>query len=279
MYLNKKEIYIPIELAKFSNEILASSMSFIKITPEPTLELLPTRQSKFLGIPYWPIPTQLFPKDIYGNPMRMVAQINLEYIQNIVINTNISLPKNGILQFFLPQYNYHNQHLNINENTNSIGIFYHENINLPNLLSEELKELHIKPPSHDFPVFKESKINFFEESKFCPLIDYYHSDYFYHLILDEINEAELEQFFNSEEFDSSGCKIGGYAKFSKSDPRNEYYNLDNPWQLLFQIDSINDNNSEPISMWGNNGVGSWFIKKNDLLNLDFSKSIFYCDGF
>ena len=56
------------------------------------------------------------------------------------------------------------------------------------------------------------------------------------------------------------CQIGGYPFFTQYDPRQE----DNNEVLLFQLDS------QDHILWGDSGVGNFFISKEDLKNKDFS---------
>ncbi len=56
------------------------------------------------------------------------------------------------------------------------------------------------------------------------------------------------------------CQIGGYPYFTQDDPRQEKSDE----VLLFQLDSSKD------IMWGDSGVGNFFISKEDLKNKDFS---------
>lgn len=278
--MNQKETYIPLPLAKFATHILASNKYFAKITPIVSEESLPIRQSKFLGIPYWPKNPKEFPLDKNKIPMRLVAQINLEELHRQVSCLK-NFPLKGIIQFFLPQYSYKNQYWGLcfddhGKVYNDISVIYHERVDLPNLISEELQEIHLTSPN-DFPMFKECKLEFSEEQSFCSLVDYYSSEYFYHQFLESLTYYEQEVFNTASEFNSTGCKLDGYAYFTKSDPRLDEYDFDNPWILLLQIDSVEDINGEPVCMWGNSGVANWFIRKNDLMQLDFSKVLFNWD--
>jgi len=74
--------------------------------------------------------------------------------------------------------------------------------------------------------------------------------------------ADTLIYLREEPFD---CQIGGFPIFTQSDPR-EYAKDDNiPEILLFQLHMANG------IMWGDAGVGNFFIKEEDLKNKDFSK--------
>lgn len=79
-------------------------------------------------------------------------------------------------------------------------------------------------------------------------------------VLEELDDLDWED----EEHDFE-CQIGGFPCFTQSDPR-EYADDENvPKILLFQLDTAED------IMWGDSGVGNFFIKEEDLKNKDFSK--------
>lgn len=62
-----------------------------------------------------------------------------------------------------------------------------------------------------------------------------------------------------------GCQIGGYPFFTQADPREVGDEAKMPQILLFQLDSVKD------IMWGDVGVGNFFISKKDLEEKDFTK--------
>ena len=68
-----------------------------------------------------------------------------------------------------------------------------------------------------------------------------------------------------------GNKLLGYPFFTQYDPRDTKtkYNT-----LLFQLDSDNKN-----IMWGDFGVGNFFINNKDLENLNFSNVYFTWDCY
>ena len=70
---------------------------------------------------------------------------------------------------------------------------------------------------------------------------------------------------------ASGHKTGGYAFFTQQDPRYRMGGL----ELLFQLDT----DKAIHCMWGDMGVGHFFIQKEDLLSLDFSKTMFHWDCY
>jgi uncharacterized protein YwqG len=71
-------------------------------------------------------------------------------------------------------------------------------------------------------------------------------------------------------FTTNGHKIGGYAYFTQTDPR-EYKKDAQNTVLLFQMDSDDE------IMWGDVGVANFFISPTDLINKDFTKVMYNWD--
>ena len=99
-----------------------------------------------------------------------------------------------------------------------------------------------------------------------------------------IPDAETPYSILPEEVFSSECdkqrNIGhwlfGYAYFTQNDPRDYMVDLQD-YILLFQMDSDYSAERKSEIMWGDSGVGNFFIKKDDLQKLDFSKVMYNWD--
>ena len=71
--------------------------------------------------------------------------------------------------------------------------------------------------------------------------------------------------------DGSGHKIGGYPAFAQDDPREEGTYT----ELLLQIDSDwNEEEKEYSIIWGDVGVGNFFISKENLEKLNFEDVLY-----
>lgn len=279
--MKNKDLFIPLPLAKFSSEILASLKSFVKISPKVSLISMPVTQSKLCGIPYWPNNSLIYPRDLKGNAMKLVAQINFNDVYNSLdpIEYPSNFPTDGLLQFFLPQHNYDNSYWGVcfdslGNKSNDIAVIYHQDTNLQHLLDNNISNQLTN--NKDFPISDECELKFSTDYHFCPLTDSYHTRYFYHHFIDNMCATQRIEFYESDEFNSSGCKLNGYAHFTQDDPRIDVYNEDNPWILLLQIDSFQEN-GKYVCNWGNFGTANWFIRKNDLINKNFSKVFFHWD--
>jgi len=76
---------------------------------------------------------------------------------------------------------------------------------------------------------------------------------------------------------TSGTQIGGYGHFTQWDPRSDEY-LNDYNILLLQIDTDYGVNEHMI-MWGDEGIGNFFIQEDKLKQLDFSSVLYSWDCF
>ncbi|MBU3011681.1 DUF1963 domain-containing protein [Polaribacter vadi] len=252
---------IPKFLKKYEDELKKYEREFVKINAKPIkCELLKDglslKESKFLGKPFLPLDIE-YPKDKNGNPMIMIAQLNFEEIPNLE-----NFPKDGILQLFLSPFDWYEE---------DFKIFYHPKENLDKAFLTDFSFLN-ESYYEESPIFKIHKLSF-EKS-----IDKGNSeDLQFDFSFDGLSYWEFEETLTEDKrndlFDFFTCeshKIGGYADFTQSDPRNYEGNNVDDIQLL-QIDSEDD------IMFGDSGLGHIFINKKSLLEKDFSKAYFYWD--
>ena len=113
-------------------------------------------------------------------------------------------------------------------------------------------------------------LKFSLEQEVAPITDYQFFEYFGQEFFRQFGEQEWDVM---DEFGKSvrpqGHKIGGYAYFTQDDPRRP----DDPMLLLFQLDS-----DEVMDlMWGDMGVGHFFIREKDLAARDFSRVLYDWD--
>lgn len=237
-----------------------SMMKYIKISSSKASTSV--YDSKIGGNPYWK-KNMKYPLDIDDNPMKLLAQINfsdMPYLED--------MPQNGLLQFFISG-NDDVYGLNFDNpiNQDNFRVIYHSNIDKEGLLEDftVFKSIH----NDYFPAPVEAKMIFNEDIKPVSAEDYRFSKYFGKEAFELFTNDECENYI--KKYDSSGHKIGGYAFFTQEDPRN--YKYDDYKLLLLQLDTDEEINM----MWGDCGVANFFIRKEDLLNLDFSKVLYNWD--
>ncbi|MBG6131616.1 uncharacterized protein YwqG [Aquimarina sp. EL_43] len=252
---------IPDFLKKFESDLKKYEREFIRIKAKPRKEKLlednlELTDSKFLGFPFFPKEKE-YPKDKNGKSMIMIAQLNFEQIPKLE-----HFPENGILQLFLSPTDWYDE---------DSKIIYHSKEELSKQALADFSFLSIND-YEEMPIYKLHQLSFekgidkggSEDSQFDYLFD--ETDYWE--FTESLNEEQEKQF--GEYFDSTGHKIGGYAEFTQSDPRDYNVEQRNDIQVL-QID-IDDH-----IMFGDSGIGHIFINKENLIKEDFSKAYFYWD--
>ncbi len=209
-------------------------------------------ESKVGGLGYIPHDKD-FPTDINGNQLRLLAQIECEKIQLD------GFPEKGLLQFWIVCDEDLGCPWNNQTNQDGFRVIYYSEID-KTVTKEEIESKFVKNEYDDngedwFPVFRECGMSF--EKSENRYIDYYAD-----LSEDEWNE-------------NIGHKVGGYPFFTQDDPRDEeqleYYDF-----LLFQLDT-DSFGDEDIVMWGDAGVGNFFINSEKLKKQDFSDVLYNWD--
>lgn len=250
--------------------------------------------SKIGGIPYWDKGKE-YPKASDGSKLMLLAQINLNELPE-----NQMLPRMGILQFFIlcdRTYGISVQESGYPNNT--CQVIYHEKIDesiteadvlsigIKTSVDLEKENTSVKQQSiRCFPVQGEYAVSFKKEKAYMNDCDV-RCDELLHKIAEELcialdSRLEFYQMFN--EYDKKyadihestcGHRLFGYPSFRQWDPRNiktaDYYDT-----LLFQLDSDIWNDKWRI-LWGDAGVGAFFINSEKLAKLDFDDILYSWD--
>lgn len=239
--------------------------------------------SKVGGIPYLPS-QELWPLDEEGNQLRLLAQINCRDLQGLEM-----FPQTGILQFFIKNDN-DLWGLNLDDYMDQRGfrVLYHENVD--DTVTEEMVKSFLAQKEEQweedeyFPVNGEYKMNFMLGRESLSISDHRMELELKRRFKERFPEDELLDFWDLEEevYDAimeedggQGHKVSGYPFFTQSDPREEgsEHNI-----LLFQLDSeFGVKGSGDKVIWGDSGVGNFFIREEDLKKLDFSNILYNWD--
>lgn len=221
--------------------------------------------SKVGGYPYF-LAGDTYPLGEDGQPLRLLAQINFAEVPVVLDD----FPRQGILQFYihplddLMGFDFHN-----GQNQNNFRILYHETIveDESKLLTDfaflETNEEQYGP--FDFDTSYSMAFHVGEEPMTI-------SDFRFEQVIgiDYDSEELLDVYF--DELETQGHKIGGYPYFTQTDPR-AYGNYKEQLLLLFQLDSDDDFDI----MWGDVGVGNFFISKDDLIHKRFDRVLYNWD--
>ena len=181
-------------------------------------------------------------------------------------------PDKGIVQFFIHNDDLYGMDFDDGENPDTFRVLFHVDVvqnkdlldsKFPQL-PEEDEDLLPHHPDECYP------LQFELAEEVAGVTDY---RFYQHFGSDFFRQFGEQEWQLMDDFGKAvrpqGHKIGGYAYFTQDDPRR----ADDPMLLLFQLDS-----DEGMDlMWGDMGVGHFFIREKDLLARDFSKVLYDWD--
>ena len=256
-----------------------TAVKAVKIKIESAKNLL-LRASKFGGVPYWN-PAESYPKDDKGNKLTLLAQIDLAEIPQLP-----DFPEKGLLQFFiLPDHSYG---MDFDDSLSQKGwhVVWQENVD-ETVTEEAVLALDIpctKTASNDDDFYMPLDTGYQLSFELTETFDG-GSSFEFDKSLEAAAEAigveipkhlHISEYIETDIFEANLCDvnnghwIGGYPCFTQEDPRViEKYAKHKI--LLLQIDT-----DEGI-MWGDGGVGNFFITPEDLRKRDFSKVLYNWD--
>lgn len=243
--------------------------------------------SKLGGVPYWDN-QRMYPVDSSGNQLMLLAQINLEQY-----DFGELLPMTGMLQFFTGLDDVFGVDVDERDRQDTFRVVYHETVNYdvtreevmslgyPTNLDEKMREYS--------PVSKEYALEISKAEVYMSERDYRFESLFREIakeqqiklkveesLYDLIEEKAYDQMV--EEMTNTGHWVLGYPFFTQSDPRmytEEYHYYDT---MLFQLDSeYYDDGEGDMVLWGDCGVGNFFMNNEDLKNCNFNKVLYNWD--
>ena len=225
---------------------------------------LDLKASKFGGLPFFPA-DQPYPRDTRGEEMILLAQLNFSEMPHLE-----PYPEVGLLQFFMTKQD--NDYYGINfDNQTEQGdwkVCWWENTDFEP--RRNLGREYMEHEEHAFPILKAPlELEFIKQENlpFFPTLEY---------------EKQIEPFLSGKyEWDLNellykyhnpkGHRSGGFPHFTQDDLR-KYDKKYADYKLLLQIDS-----ERKKIMWGDVGVGLFFMRDEDLIKRDFSKVMFHYD--
>jgi len=244
------------ELEKYKREFVKIDVKSLEV---PALEdNLGRKVSKFLGVPFYP-KSKIYPRDKNDKPMLLTVQLNFEEIPRLR-----NFPENGILQVFLSGTDWYDEESKIIYHSKSE--IEEEPLNDFSFIREEDYEEMPIQTVHELKFEKSIENGGLEDCQF----DFQFGNLDWLDFTEKLNEKEEREF--DEYFEASGHKLGGYAEFTQSDPR-DYGNRSKTDVHLLQMDS-----DENIS-FGDVGIGHVFIDEESLRNEEFEKAYFTWDCY
>lgn len=250
------------KLAEVIGSLAETKLPYIRIKPLPHAPAS-IWQSNFGGTPYWPLHMP-YPETPSGKPLRLLAQLNLDEMPSLA-----GYPCSGILQFFIDTDDLMGlkfpkkgeDPVEVATRQEGFRVIYHKNI------VRDVNQLRNTFPTFNedcFPLAGPYALAFSHEEEPVSPTDYrFERTSLYPIQLEDDDLAD----YLFEHFSAEGSKMGGYANFTQDDPRG--YQDNEEWVLLFQMDTESTGDIE--IMWGDCGVGNFFIRPEELKNHDFSK--------
>ena len=234
---------------------------------------LPLTASKFGGVPYWDL-NKPYPVDDRGDKLSLLAQIDLAELPPLP-----DFPQHGLLQFFIGL-----DDLVGCDSENPISqkghrVVWHETVN-QNITEKQVLALNI--PLENMPLGDtQYQLSFKLGTQSMGLADYRFEDLFRTTAEklkiefdedDELIDLIDEDTYNKVHKSTAGHCMNGYPFFTQYDPREDEL-LSQYKILLLQVDSDDD------IMWGDCGVGNFFITPDDLKKRDFSRVLYTWDCY
>ena len=255
---------IPASLASIRNDLLTTRQAFIRAKSQPA-RATSLWESKVGGMPYLPKGMD-WPADPNGKELFFLAQLNFADMPPLA-----PFPTSGMVQFYIMDDDLYGMDFDDGEVQDTFRVLYHSAVvrNHSQLQTDfpplrDYDELLPHHPDESYPLV------FSLEEELMSMTDYQFSQRFGGDFFQKFGDKEwdvAEQF--NKAIRSDGHKIGGYAYFTQDDPRRP----EDPMLLLLQLDS-----DEVMDlMWGDMGVGHFFIREKDLAARNFSRVLYDWD--
>ena len=262
----------------------------------PMIPLIPKRaktsvfDSKLGGVPYMPkdFPYPVGKSGTYeGKPLRFLAQLNFGALPHIPV-----FPEQGILQFYCSCDDDEAVYgMNFTDGCDQDGfrVIYHENVITDTtklMTAEDIPQI----PSGDFPFEGEYRLCPHAPEECPPTAVDFRFNAAFSRAYSRLTNQKITSVYDAYEgtyadgktledvFDFMSTNlscIGGYPDFTQSDPRCSEKGTSGHKILLFQLQS--DPSDDVNIMWGDMGVGNFFITPEALKNKDFSNVLYNYD--
>lgn len=244
-------------------------------------------ESKVGGTPYLPHGMD-WPLDSQGNALILLAQVDCAALTGLP-----EFPHSGLLQCFIGQTGCYGMDFDDQIVPNGFRVLYHETVD-PSVTAEEVESKRPPVPEDaDSPLMEDApaRICFGQvEEQGITGMDYAFELLFVQVwnemfpaepieamwdVMGKLDEDDVEKLLNpenSEDFEGPEVpwhQLGGYPYFTQADPRGEQERYEALDTVLFQLDSDSEQGRDLV-LWGDVGVGNFFINRDALKRRDFS---------
>lgn len=258
------QLSLPAAMEPFREKLLQTKMPFIRATAQPSRNTK-LWESKVGGQPYLP-KNAVWPCAPDGKELFFLAQINFAEVPQLA-----PFPTSGIVQFFINDDDLYGMDFDDGENPDTFRVLFHadvvENESMLQTSFPMLRDYDELLPHHPDETYP---LKFQLDEGVVPVTDY---QFYQHFGGDFFRQFGEQEWDVTDEFGKAvrpeGHRIGGYAYFTQDDPRRP----EDPMLLLLQLDS----DEKMDLMWGDMGVGHFFIREKDLAARDFSKVLYDWD--
>ncbi len=278
------------ELAQLIKDSSVTPMFALKINEERTTSLTST---KLGGLPYWPQGMD-YPTTKKGIKLMLLAQLNLGDFGDCDM-----FPGTGLLQFFVDSDD-DCSGMDFDDGTNQNGfrVIWHKDID-PTITEEDVRSLEI-PTSFDSwddflgnPLRGEYALDINKTTGWInPATDGFDEAFLAcakQLLGEEyvagrddwydcLARPDSDRIFDLFNLEGPQHQVFGYPFFTQTDPRSYTESLRDLDTLLLQIDSDGTKEGDRV-LWGDMGIGNFFISKEALRRGDFSRVLFNWDCY
>ncbi|MCX7034439.1 MAG: YwqG family protein [Arenimonas sp.] len=261
-------------LAPYRDALQATTRPVLRITLAEFPEDLPTA-SKLGGRAWWPA-GEPAPAGADGRPLVLLAQLDFAEMP-----ARPGYPSKGLLQFFIASDDLYGANFDggdvVSERTaqRNFRIAYWPDTQVPSQVLPALE-----PDQDMLPHDPRRPMRL----RFTPGDETLSSgDYRFNALLGgnaydtarayaQAHQLSADGLLNAvyERLSGFGHKVGGYPGFTQEDPREG-----GDWELLLQIDT----DDGAGVMWGDAGIGNFFIAPADLARADFSRVMYTWDCY
>ncbi|HJD55085.1 MAG TPA: DUF1963 domain-containing protein [Rickettsia endosymbiont of Pyrocoelia pectoralis] len=213
-------------------------------------------QSKFGGIPYLPKNID-YPRTKESKPLYLLAQIN--FVDAPFLEP---FPRDGLLQIYIENNELYGMGYGYEESSYKILYIPHPKN------YDDYQDLSFLETPEDFPIEYPHILNFYNTQKPISALNPNFSEIFEKYIKEDDEEPDFCDLYSLLIDDFNHHQIGGYPSFVQHGP---YLEKDKEYEVLLQIDSDSHIN------FGDAGIATFLILKEDLKKLDFSKVVYHWD--
>jgi uncharacterized protein YwqG len=254
-------------LAAHWMDIGRTKLPCIKIEATPSEDLSPLKSS-FCYYPALP-KGFAYPTDADGNFLSPLAQIKFSDLPPLP-----GFPRSGYLQFYISgDDGVYGLDFDDGQSQKNFRVLFFEEADVQEHETDFSFLDLFNTDKHNIPPLEPHALSFQLQDDYVGVADNrFRQHEAWYTTLKEKHPGIADQLEEEmwEVFPSSGHKMGGYAYFTQYDPR-DYEKGVKDHILLFQMDS-----SDTI-MWGDVGVGNFFIDPADLAKKDFSRVLYNWD--